>query len=178
MREENQCHVSQVLQGLKDHRLFASPEKCSFYVDRVLFLGFTISSDGVKMENKKLTTVLDWPYPKNLKELNKFLGYLNFYRKFINKFSTVASPLKGLTQTGVDMEQGLCLAKCLDSFQLLKNSFCTAPFLQHFDFFKPRILHVDSSKYALSAVLSQKDTQGRLRPVSFLSRKWTEQQPS
>jgi hypothetical protein len=149
-----------------------------FYADKVSFLGFTISAEGIKMELDKLSTVTDWPYPRDLKELNRFLGYLNFYRKFISRFSTVAAPLTGLTKSGVDVELGLRSAKCLDAFKTLKDSFMTAPLLQHFDFQKPRILHVDSSKYALSAVLSQVDDKGRLKPVSFLSRKWTERQSS
>jgi hypothetical protein len=115
-RDKHQRHVTQVLQQLKDHWLFASPEKCSFYSDKVSFLGFTISATGVKMEQDKLSTVLNWPYPKNLKELNKFLGDLNFYRKFISKFSTVAAPLTSLTKSGVDVEQGLLTAKCINSF--------------------------------------------------------------
>jgi hypothetical protein len=83
-----------------------------------------------------------------------------------------------LTKSGVDVELGLRSAKCQDSFQTLKDSFKTAPLLQHFDFQKPRILHVDSSKYALSAVLSHVNDKGWLKLVSFLSRKWMERQSS
>ena len=128
------------------------------------------------MESNKLSTILEWPYPRNLKELNLFLGYLNFYRKFTAGFSSVAALLTGLTKSGVDVEKGLLLAKCLSSFQGLKDAFQRAPFLQHFDFAKPRVLHFDTSKYALSTILSQKDSRGRLHPVSFLSRKWTKRQ--
>jgi hypothetical protein len=141
-------------------------------------LGFTISAEGAKMERDKLSTVIDWPYPRHLKEPNRFLAYLNFYRKFISRFSTVTAPLTRLTKSGVNVELDLRSAKCQESFQALKNSFTTAPLLQHFDFQKPRVLHVDSSKYALSAVLSQVDDKGRLKPVFFLSRKWTERQSS
>jgi hypothetical protein len=62
-REEHQQHVTQVLQCLQDHRLFASPKKCLFYADKVSFLGFTISAEGIKMELDKLSTVTNWPYP-------------------------------------------------------------------------------------------------------------------
>ncbi|PLW44602.1 hypothetical protein PCASD_05159 [Puccinia coronata f. sp. avenae] len=94
------------------------------------------------MESNKLDTFMDWPYPRNQKELGRFLGYLNFYRKFIKRFSSLAAPLTSLTKE------------------------------------KSRILHVNSSKYALSAVLSQHDASGTLRPVSFLSKKWTEKESS
>ncbi|KAI7950664.1 hypothetical protein MJO29_009338 [Puccinia striiformis f. sp. tritici] len=177
-REEHQKHVTEILEKLQENSLFASPEKCSFYSDKVSFLGFSISDKGIKMESDKLSSILDWPYPKNLKELNSFLGYLNFYRKFISHFSSIAAPLTSLTKQRVDVTAELSSAKCHASFQSLKDSFKQAPLLQHFDFAKPRTLHVDSSKYALSAVLSQPDENGKLRPVSFLSKKWNENESS
>jgi hypothetical protein len=60
-REEHQAHVVQVLERLKEHSLFASPEKCLFYADNVTFLGFSISSQGIKMESNKLSMITDWP---------------------------------------------------------------------------------------------------------------------
>jgi hypothetical protein len=107
-----------------------------------------------------------------LKELGRFLGYLNFYRKFICKFSDVAAPLTGLTKNAVDVPKGLNQAESRKSFDSLKSSFWTAPLLVHFDFGKPRILYVDSSKYALSAVLLQEGDDGKIHPVLFLSKKW------
>ncbi|POV98898.1 hypothetical protein PSTT_14130 [Puccinia striiformis] len=141
-REEHQRHVTEILEKLKENSLFASPEKCSFYSDKVSFLGFSISDKGIKMESDKLT------------------------------------PLTSLTKQRVDVATELSSAKCLASFQSLKDSFKQAPLLQHFDFAKTRTLHVDSSKYALSAVLSQPDENGKLRPVSFLSKKWNENEAS
>jgi hypothetical protein len=130
------------------------------------------------MERNKLSMVLDWPYPLNQRELGRFLGYLNFYRKFIAGFSRLASPLTTLTQEKVDMVSGLKSATCLTAFLVLKDHFCTAPLLRHFDFSRPRVLYVDSSKYALLVVLSQADNQGVLHPVSFLSKKWSKKQAS
>jgi hypothetical protein len=177
-RSEHQEHVTRVLQKLQEHSLFASPEKCSFYSDKVSFLGFAISAEGIKMEDSKLSTILDWPYPVNLKELNRFLGFINFYRKFIQQFSDVAAPLTSLTRLDVDVASALLSAESRSSFESLKDCFRNAPLLQHFDFGKLRILYVDSSKYALSAVLSQKDDSGVIRPVSFLSKKWTDNESS
>jgi hypothetical protein len=108
------------------------------------------------MEPAKLGTVMDWPYPTNQKELSCFLGYLNFYRKFINQFSALVAPLTTLTQDKVDTVKELLSAESHDLFERLKLCFKSAPLLQHFDFAKARVLHVDSSKYALLAVLSQR----------------------
>jgi hypothetical protein len=105
--EEHQTHVIQVLERLKEHSLFASPEKCSFYADKVTFLGFSIFSQGIKMKSEKLNTIRNWPYPLNQKELGHFLGYLNFYRKFIWSFSSIAALLTSLTKEKVDTVAGL-----------------------------------------------------------------------
>ncbi|KAI7951025.1 hypothetical protein MJO29_009699 [Puccinia striiformis f. sp. tritici] len=172
-REEHTNHVLQILKCLQAHQLFASPKKCSFYAHHVSFLGFVISSDGIRMDPDKLSTVVDWPYPETVCHLRKFLGFTNFYRKFIDRFSEVSAPLTELTKNGVDVGQGLKAKECLSSFSHLKSCFTRAPLLQHFDFAKKRVLFVDSSKYALAAVLCQPGVDGVLCPVSFLSRKLT-----
>jgi hypothetical protein len=78
----------------------------------------------------------------------------------------------------VDTVTGLTTAECLAAFNTLKEHFLSAPLLMHFDFFKSRILHVDSLKYALSAVLSQHNASGALRTISFLSKKWSKKESS
>lgn len=83
-RTKHQEHVTWVLEKLQEHSLFASPEKFSFDADSISFLGFQISVAGIKMEDDKLSTILDWLPPPNLADLNMFLGYLNIYRKSIN----------------------------------------------------------------------------------------------
>jgi hypothetical protein len=175
-RAEHQDHVSQVLQKLQENLLYASPEKCLFYLDQVTFLGFQILANGIQMETSKLSTILDWLYPQNLRELNRFLGFLNFYRKFIRAFSEVAAPLTDLTKESADTTTGLLRAESRSAFDRLKACFTPAPLLSHIDFAKPRILYVDSSKYALSAVLSQRNVQGKIWQVLFLSKKWSEKE--
>jgi hypothetical protein len=161
-REDHQAHVIQVLERLKEPSLFASPKKCSFYADWVTFLGFSILSQGIKMESDKLSTIRDWPYPQNQKELGRFLGYLNFYRKFIRNFSTLEAPMTSLTKEKVNTVEGLKTAECFAAFAKLKEHFELAPLLMHFDFLKARTLHVDSSKYELLVVLSRLDEFGAL----------------
>jgi hypothetical protein len=130
------------------------------------------------MEDSKLSTITDWPYPTNVKELGRFLGYLNFYRKFIRGLSDVAAPLTDLTKNKVDVLAGLGTAESIQLFCRLKDCFCTAPLLVHFDFAKACIVYVDSSKYACSAVLSQEGPDGKIHPVSFLSKKCTNNEVS
>ncbi|KAI7955772.1 hypothetical protein MJO29_007171 [Puccinia striiformis f. sp. tritici] len=134
-------------------------------------------STGICMDPDKLSTVVDWPYPETICHLRKFLGFTNFYRKFIDCFSEVSAPLTKLTKNGIDVERQLKEEKCFSSFEHLKSCFTKAPLLQHFDFAKKQVLFVDSSKYALAAVLCQPGADGILRPVSFLSRKLTPREP-
>lgn len=125
------------------------------------------------MDPAKLSTIRDWPYPVDLRQLNRFLGFTNFYRRFIDHFSTISEPLTSLTSKGVDVAQALLDPRCRQAFESLRTSFSTAPFLLHFDFDKPCVLQVDCSGFALLAILSQPNSKGELQPVSFMSRKLT-----
>lgn len=105
-QDEHTDHVSKVLSKLQDHGLFASAEKCSFYQQEVTFLGFIVSTTGLRMDPAKLDTIAKWPYPPNIRELYCFLGFTNFYRRFIDHFSDLAAPLTALTRDRVDVKQG------------------------------------------------------------------------
>lgn len=103
--------------------------------------------------------------------MQRLLGFSNFYRRFIPNFSGVAGPLTALTGKTADTEIGLREKKAQSAFFLLKDLFCKSPFLLHFDFHLPRILQVDSSGYAFSGIISQKNADGDLKPVAYFSRK-------
>lgn len=170
---EHEEHLRLVLTKLREHGLYALVNKCLFCQDSVPFLGFVISSEGMNVDPAKLATIRDWPAPRNVKELRHFLGFANFYRRFIHKFSDIAAPLTSLTKEGVDVEGGLKHTDVLQAFEVLKTSFTTAPFLLHFDFANTRVVQVDSSGYALSVILSQPDNSGILRVRAYYSRKLT-----
>lgn len=151
------------------HGLTASAEKCSFYQTKVSFVGFIVSSSGLCMDPSKLDTITAWPYPQNLKQLNSFLGFSNFNRRFIFNFSSIAAPLHALTQDKADVVSGLSDPASVAAFHALIKDFSSAPVLLHFDFDKLRILQVDCSGFAMLAILSQPNGDGLLHPVSFLS---------
>ncbi len=98
--EDHVKQVRSVLQRLLTHQLYAKIEKCEFHQTTVSFLGYVISSGGVAMEDKKVQAVIDWPQPVTLKELQRFLGFANFYRRFIRNFSTVAAPMTSMLKRG------------------------------------------------------------------------------
>ncbi|PLW51925.1 hypothetical protein PCASD_00852 [Puccinia coronata f. sp. avenae] len=128
------------------------------------------------MDQEKLATILDWPLPSSLKQLHRFLGFCNFYRRFIPKFSELARPLTELTKEGNFNSDNIQQLGPRASFLALKRCFSAAPLLHHFDFELSRTVHVDSSGYAVAAVLSQPDQAGKLHPVSFYSQKLTDRE--
>lgn len=170
---EHLDHIEKVFSALSLNKLTVSPEKCAFFQEQVVFLGFVIATTGISMDPAKLKTIAEWPYPRNLKDLQRFLGFSNFYRRFIEDFSGVAGPLTTLTGKGVNMELGLKAISSKTAFEKLIAKFSSAPFLIHFDFALPHFIHVDSSGYVYSGILSQKNEHGDLKPVAYFSRKLT-----
>jgi hypothetical protein len=134
-----------VLGKLHQHLLKASFYKRQFFQSLVRFLGFVISSEGLKIDAEKLSTNLDWPFPSSLKQLRQFLGFCNFYRRFIPKFSGLARPLMDLTKEGNFTAETIQKEGPCTSFLALKAFFSIAPLLQHFDFRLPQTVHVNSS---------------------------------
>ncbi|XP_050960534.1 uncharacterized protein LOC127161828 [Labeo rohita] len=93
---EHRQHVLQVLQKLRQHSLFLKLEKCEFHKPSVQFLGYNISAEGVQMDQGKVDAIQKWPLPTSVKELQRFLGFTNFYRRFIMNYSTITAPLTSL----------------------------------------------------------------------------------
>ena len=89
-REEHTKLVREVLKRLHDNDLFLKPEKCSFYQIEVEYLGHLISKGQVKMDPAKVQAIVDWPTPQKVKDIQKFVGFANFYRRFIDNFSDIA----------------------------------------------------------------------------------------
>ncbi|XP_061558114.1 uncharacterized protein LOC133415763 [Phycodurus eques] len=92
-------HVHQVLQRLLENKLFVKAEKCAFHVPKTTFLGYVIAEGQLQMDPAKVAAVTEWPTPSTRKERQRFLGFTNFYRRFIRNYSGVAAPLTALTST-------------------------------------------------------------------------------
>ena len=88
--EDHEKHVKEVLCRLQKNDLFCNPEKSFFHVKHVDYLGFIISENGVEVDQEKVTAALNWPTPKNVKNIQEFLGFVNFYRRFIPEFRNIA----------------------------------------------------------------------------------------
>ncbi|KAL0192360.1 hypothetical protein M9458_010656 [Cirrhinus mrigala] len=163
-------HVRLVLQRLIKHQLYAKEEKCEFHRDTISFLGYIISAEGVAMDEKKVRAVLKWPRPSTLRELQRFLGFANFYRRFIRHFSSVAAPLTAMVRKGVSR---LAWSQpALQAFDDLRQRFTTAPILHHPDPDRPFIVEVDASSTGVGAVLSQRHGEpAKMFPCAYFSHK-------
>ena len=166
--EENRAITAEVLKRLQDNDLFAKPEKCFFEKDSIEYLGMIISHGHIKMDPTKLAGVTEWPAPTKVKQVQAFLGFANFYRRFIKDFAKHAKPLTTLTKKdqkwtwGEEQEQ---------AFQSLKLAFTTAPILRIPDDENPFRLETDSSDFATGAVLSQLAPEDNMwHPVAFYSK--------
>ncbi|XP_059355260.1 uncharacterized protein LOC132092842 [Carassius carassius] len=165
---EHQRHVAEVLQRLRAFQLYLKAEKCSFHQPSVQFLGYNISSSGIRMEEGKVNAIRDWPTPTTIKELQWFLGFANFYRWFIQNFSTITSPLTSLL---LNKPKSLpWTPAATEAFHTLKEAFTTAPLLVHPDPDRPFVVEVDASTTGVGAVLSQQQgNPSHLHPCAAFS---------
>ena len=169
-------HVLAVLQKLKDAGMYLDAAKCKFKVKRVKYLGLILTTDGLEMDPKKVATIKDWSLPRTVKDVQSFLGFANFYRRFIKGFSYLAKALTELTRKDLDVRKSFPLADgsaAFVAFYRIKEAFATAGVLAHFDPDLESWLETDASDFVTAAILSQMGPDNILRPVAFLSRKMT-----
>lgn len=100
-KDDHRRHVRNVLTWLQQHGLYAKPEKCEIELQSIQFLGLIISIEGIKMDLQKVTAILDWPAPADKKGVQRFIGFANFYWKFIRGFSAIIAPITELTRQGI-----------------------------------------------------------------------------
>jgi RNase H-like domain found in reverse transcriptase len=146
-------------------------DKCAFEVKSTKYLGFIIEAGkGIRMDPEKVKAIMDWEVPRSVKGVRSFLGFANFYRRFIRDFSEIVAPLTDLTKN----DKAFVWTDDADkAFQRLKRLFTTAPILVQFDPECETVVEADSSGWATGGVLSQYGDDGMLRPCAYFSRKNT-----
>ena len=163
--------VVEVIKRLEENDLYVKPEKCKWKVKEVEFLGVVIGPEGIKMEKEKVKGVLEWLTLKCVKDIQKFLGLVNYYHQFIKGFATVARPLHDLVKKDKKWEWTEREEK---AFQKLKERFIKEPVLAAPDIDKKMRMEVDALDYATGGVLSMECEDGLWRPVAFLSKSLNE----
>jgi hypothetical protein len=150
--EELRLRTDTVLERLHKTQLYAKPEKCEWEVTRVEYLGMLVSDVGTEMDYKKTDKIKDWPPPKSIKEIQEFLGFANFYRRFISQFSKICRPIHDLLKKGIKF---VWTEKQQKAFEALKIEFQQAPLLEYPDPEKQFFVEADASEYATGGVLSK-----------------------
>ncbi|THG96649.1 hypothetical protein EW145_g7744 [Phellinidium pouzarii] len=165
--EENDEVVEEVLRRLLENDLFLKPEKCKFGQMSVEFLGIRIGNGEIQMVEEKVQGVKDWPVPTKLKEVESFLGFANFYRRFIKDFSKIVQPLNLLKKKDQAWTWG---KEQQQAFDELKQRFCDEPVIVIPNPKRELRVEADASDYATGAVLSMKCEDDKWRPCAYLSK--------
>ena len=150
---EHEEHLHKVLETLRVNKLYAKFSKCEFWLKQVAFLGHVVSSEGVSVDPAKIEAVTSLSRPSTVGEVRSFLGLAGYYRRFVEDFSHLATPLTQLTRKGTPF---VWSPACEDSFQNLKQRLVTAPVLTVPDGSGSFVIYSDASKKGLGCVLMQK----------------------
>lgn len=169
-RAQNLAVTRIILERMRKHKCYIRAKKCEFAVPETEWLGLYLTGDGVAMDEHKVAAIKEWPVPRNVKDIQTFLGFANFYRHFIKDFAKISQPITNLLRKDTAWDWSLA---CQEAFDVLKGLFTSAPILEHHDPDLPSILETDASGYAYGAVLSQKSKDGRLHPNGFMSKSMT-----
>ncbi|CEL53441.1 Retrotransposable element Tf2 155 kDa protein type 1 OS=Schizosaccharomyces pombe (strain 972 / ATCC 24843) GN=Tf2-1 PE=4 SV=1 [Rhizoctonia solani AG-1 IB] len=164
--EEHESHVKEVLQRLMNMQLFCKGSKCELHQTTVEYLGIIVSDKGFSLDKLKIQAVQEWPTPTTVKQVQSFLGFANFVRRFVANFSQIARPLHNLVKKEVKWQW---TNKEERAFRDLQQAIITAPVIVHTNPAKPYFLETDASGAALGSVLSQRQDDGQLHPIGYLS---------
>ena len=162
-----QENTRRVLQQLMENDLYLKPKKCEFCKEKVKWLGMVIQEGKISIDPGKLKGIQEWPAPTTVKQVWGFLGFGNFYKRFIRGFSEIACPLNDLLKKDRKFEW---TTNCESAFDDLKRRFTSEPILIMPDQTKPFQIKCDALKYASGAVLTQLDTNGDQHPCAFISK--------
>ena len=132
-------YLCDVFIALRDAHLFGNLGKCTFCTDRVSFLGYVVTPQGIEVDKAKIEAIESWPQPKTVTQVRSFLGLAGFYRRFVRDFSTIATLLNELTKKDVPFVWGTAQD---EAFTVLKDKLTHAPLLQLPDFNKILSLNV------------------------------------
>ena len=182
--------IKLVFNRLKQYNLKIKPKKCQFFDTSVLFLGHILSAKGISLNPENVEKVKTWPVPKNIKEVQSFLGLASYYRQFIDKFAEKAQCLHELvgptsnkhrkartkreknnptTATQIEQRTFEWMMKHQETFDALKEALSTAPVLSYPNFSREFILEIEASLNGLGAVLSQQGKDGQIRVIAYAS---------
>jgi hypothetical protein len=161
-------HIKLILERMKKLGLTLKVSKCEFHTYKTEYLGYIITPTGISMDPEKVKAIEEWKEPTNIKGVQSFLRFVNFYRRFIQDFSKIIAPLTKLTQKDTQYEW---TDAAQSAFEQLKKAMISQPILRHIDPARPLTLEMDALDYTIGAICSQPDDLGILHPLRYFSRK-------
>jgi hypothetical protein len=164
---EHTEHVKKILQRLRDVELQTDIDKCEFFVHEIKYLRLIIKRDEIRMNSKKIEIILQWSTLENLKQIQEFLKFCNFYKKFIRNFVKIVKSLIKFTRKNVLFNWN---EACKIAFEFLKRTVIEASILAHFDFKKQIYIKSDSFDFVFAEILSQMKKNDELHFVTFFSK--------
>ena len=164
---EHEEHVKKVLRRLQDAGLQVDLKKCEFSVTRTKYLGFIITTKGIEVDPEKVAAIVNWKAPQNVRGIQSFLGFCNFYRRFIMDYGKVAKPLVHLTKTNTPFVFG---RDCWDAFEELKARLTSAPILRHYNPEYECMIETDASDGVIAGIFSQLHPDSQWYPVAYFSK--------
>jgi hypothetical protein len=162
--EEHLKRLKEVFERLQRNRLKLNPAKCQILHQQFAYQGHVITKDGIHADPKRIAAIAKMPTPNNIQQLRSFLGFCNYYRKFIQNYSSVCAPLYAILTDDFKWNE-----KAQKAFYELRRILSVISILKYPNFEQPFVVSTDASDYGLGAVLSQK-IDGVERVVLYTSR--------
>lgn len=160
--ENHHSHLLQLFQVLDKEQIYGNLEKCEIFSGQVTFLGYLVSAQGIRVDDKKIQAIKDWPVPQSIQQVRSFHGLASFYKRFIKKFSTIVAPMTKITK----FKQFHWNSSAQLAFEELKKQLSSTPVLALPCFLEVFEVECDSSGVGIGAVLSQLG-----RPIAYFSEK-------
>ena len=176
--EDHLTHLRQVFQRFAEFNLKLNPEKCSFFAEKLDYLGYELTTQGLRPGADKIAVVRDFKPPTTVKEIQSFIGLCQYFRRSLRNFSIVSQHLTNLTSKKSGWKGGELPPQALAAFQWFKQRLCSRPLVRYPDFKRPFCLSTDAATGdaarqvpgGLGAVLTQVDDHGKEYVVSYASR--------
>ena len=170
--EEHIERLRRVFDKLAVAGLKLKSSKCEFFKPRIEYLGHIVSKDGIETNPKKIEAILKWPRPQTVTQVQSFLGFCNYYQKFIHKFTQITRPLHKLCsgENASKKKSMVIWNDCEEAFRDLKDWCSKTPILAYANYKKPFKIHTDASELGLGAVLYQDQDDGTTRVIAYASR--------